>query len=114
MRSHTQKFKFQEHFFSMKDPIFHRCGVCEAILLLDSDSIATHVKKGNMSHGMTKITTKIYQAHNQSKEKMKPKRSKKAELRRLNSYSANLLSAKSTDNQCKTKENMKKIHTYTT
>ena len=122
MRSHTQKFhkmtireyknKFQEHFFTLEDPIFHRCGVCQAILLLDSDSIATHIKKEG-THGMTHKDYNrkfIKLAHDtQSKENMKSKRSKNAELCRQNSDSANLFSAKSTDNPCKGKENKNKV-----
>ena len=61
MRKHTQspnqmttreyKDKFKQEFYTLEDPIFHRCGVCQRILLLDSDSISNHLN--NNSHGMT-------------------------------------------------------------
>ena len=117
MRNHTQKLhqmtiteykdKFQQHFFTLEDPIFHRCGVCQVILLLDSDSIARHLKN-KTTHGMThkeynqKFINLAY--NTQPKENMKYKGNKKSEPRELNSESANVLSAKITDNLFKTKE----------
>ena len=119
MRNHTQKLhqmtiteykdKFQQHFYTLEDPIFHRCGICQAILLLDSDSIASHVKKeGTSGHRMThkeynqKFMNLAY--NTQSKGKIiKPKENQNSEPIGVNSDPANLLPAKSTDSPFKTK-----------
>ena len=121
MRNHTQKFhqmtiteykdEFQEHFYTLENPIFHRCGVCQTILLLDSDSVSAHVK----THGIThkeynqKFINLAYNYNTQSKETTKAKEGKKAEPSEINSESGNVLSVKSTDNPFKTKEIQKQV-----
>ena len=121
MRNHTQKLhqmtiteykeKFQQHFYTLEDPIFHRCGICQVILLLDSDSIALHMKSGKTGHGMThkEYNQKfINLAHNaQTKGNIEFKENKKSEPSELNSEPVNVLPAKSTENSFKAKETQK-------
>ena len=123
MRSHTQKKhqmkiteyknRFQQHIYTLEEPIFHRCGICQEILLHDTDSIEKHLQFNNNQHGMThseynqKFVKLAYNANNtQSKENMKSKGSRKVEPSELNSESDNL---KSTDNPLKTKETQNQV-----
>ena len=63
MRGHTKskhgmviteyKEKFNQHYFDLEEKILHKCGVCEELLLLDSDCIAHHLSNNRGSHGLT-------------------------------------------------------------
>merc|ERR1719394_500414 len=51
------KNRFNQHYFDMVVKVFHRCGICQEIILLDSDYVASHLQ----SHkGDQKITHKDY------------------------------------------------------
>jgi len=67
MRVHTKKKhemviteyrnRFNQHHFDIIERVFHRCGICQKIILLDSDSVASHLH----SHkGEQKMTHKEY------------------------------------------------------
>jgi len=63
MRIHTKskhgmviteyKEKFNQHYFDLVEKILHKCGVCEELLLLDSDCIAHHLSNNKATHGLT-------------------------------------------------------------
>merc|ERR1719309_149880 len=38
------KKRFKQHYFDLIEKIFHRCGICQEIILFDSDSIAHHLQ----------------------------------------------------------------------
>ena len=60
MRAHTKdkhninitdyKLKFDLQGFDIIDKVFHKCTLCLDIMLLDSDTIATHLNKHNITH----------------------------------------------------------------
>ena len=39
--------------YEIIEKIYHKCGICEAAIILDSDSVATHLKRPghNITHG---------------------------------------------------------------
>lgn len=63
MRNHTKsrhnlpiteyKAKFNQQFFDIVEKVFHRCGLCELPILLDSDSIASHINSSKNSHPLS-------------------------------------------------------------
>ena len=60
MRGHTKdkhdmnitdyKMKFNLQGFDIIEKVFHRCALCSDIMLLDSDTIATHLNKHDITH----------------------------------------------------------------
>ena len=81
MRAHTRKAHqlsisdYKAKYGALKDhiveEIYHECGICSKALLLDSDSMAPHVK----SHGLThKEYSAMYMTLRQHKSKWSPKK----------------------------------------
>ena len=60
MRGHTKdkhdisitdyKLKFNIKVFKVISKVFHKCGLCSEIMLLDADTIGTHLDKHDMTH----------------------------------------------------------------
>merc|ERR1712129_35197 len=60
MRNHTKakhsmpiteyKAKFQQQFFDILEVVFHRCGVCSLPIILDGDSLASHLNSNRATH----------------------------------------------------------------
>ena len=69
MRGHTKtahgiqiteyRTKFNQFFYNIVEKVFHRCGICQLPILLDSDAIASHL-------GNNKVTQKM--SHKQYNE----------------------------------------------
>jgi hypothetical protein len=63
MRSHTKsehsmaiteyKAKFNQFFLDMVEKIFHGCGICGLPILLDSDTVASHLSSNKPTHQMS-------------------------------------------------------------
>merc|ERR1712129_167112 len=63
MRNHTKakhsmpiteyKAKFQQQFFDILEVVFHRCGVCSLPIILDSDSLASHLNSNRATHRLS-------------------------------------------------------------
>ena len=104
MRNHTKVFhqmtiteykeNFQQHYYTVDEPIFHRCGLCKVIVLLDSDSIAMHLRNNSGTHGLThseynqKFLNLAYAAH-KTKKNTESKEIKKIDPGKPTSESAN-------------------------
>ena len=57
MQIYEYRSKFNQHNFDIVETVFHQCKICEKIILLDSDHVASHLH----SHkGENKLTQKEY------------------------------------------------------
>ena len=86
MRQHTKndhnmviteyKKKYNQEYFDIVEKVFHKCGLCQLPILLDSDVVASHLHSNkathNMSHKEYNLKFMVLQQQTKGQRKQKP------------------------------------------
>ena len=83
LRGHTSSVHFlsfsdYKNFYGLdlEESVYHRCGICSASILLDTDSIASHIKRHNLSlsnYTRRHLTSSVKTTKMNSEEKVNKK-----------------------------------------